>query len=146
MPTAAKLVAALVFAAVAFLGASVYVPLLPEGTQARWFAAASAAIGALVGWLVMGPLAGRGLVAAMGYGLRTAATIVFWTGLLFSGREMILRSLNMRYDGPMEAVVGVFDIALDYGRLLADPQILAVLGLGGMVGGIAAELASRRWK
>ncbi len=146
MPTAAKLVAALVFAAVAFLGASVYVPHLPEGTQARWFPAGSAVIGALVGWLVMGPLAGRGLVAAMGYGLRASATIVFWTGLLFSGREMILRSLNMRYDGPMEAVVGIFDIALDYGRLLGDPQILAVLGLGGIVGGIASELSSRRWK
>jgi hypothetical protein len=146
MPTAARLVAALVFAAVSLLAASIYIPLLPEGTQARWFPAVSAAIGALTGWLVMGRLVGRGSTAAMGFGVRTAVTTVFWVGLLFSVREMVLRSMNLRYDGPMEAVTGTFDIALEYGLLLLDPQLLAVLGLGGLLGGLAAELAARRWR
>jgi len=146
VPTAAKLVAAVVFAAVAFLAGSVYIPLLPEGTQAGWFAAVCAGFGAVIGWMVMGGLAGRGTTAAMGHGVRTAVTIVFWTGLFFSIREMVLRSMNLRYDGPMEAVIGTFDIAIDYGRLLADPQLLAVLGLGGLAGGLVTEWASRRWR
>lgn len=146
MPTAARLVAAIIFAGVAFLAANVYVPLLPAGTQTGWFAAVSAGFGAVVGWMVMGALAGRGTTAAMGYGVRTSVTIVFWVGLFLSIREMILRSMNLRYDGPMEAVIGTFDIAIDYGRLMVDPQLLAVLGLGGLLGGLVTEFASRRWR
>ncbi len=147
MPTAARLVAALAFAVVAFAAARAYVPLLPEGTQVRLFAPVAALIGAATGWWVMGPLAGRGWGAAIGFGMRSAATAVFWAALLFSGREMILRSINRRYGGPMEAVVGTFDIALDYVRLLvSDPRVPAVLVLGGALGGLMAEVAARRWR
>lgn len=146
MPTAAKLVAALAFAAVAFAAATAYVPRLPEGTQATWFPPLSALIGALTGWMVMGPLAGRGWGASAGYGLRTSATVVFWAALLFSIREMVLRSMNKRYDGPMEAVVGTFDIMLDYGARMLDARVLGVLVAGGILGGLAAEVAARRWR
>jgi hypothetical protein len=146
MPTAAKLFAAVVFAAVGFLAAEAYKPGMPEGTQFGLFSLLVAAIGVLCGWRVMGRLAGHGYGAAAGYGLRTSATIVFWALVAFSIYEMILRSMKMRYDGPMEALVGVFDLMLQHGVLVLTLPVLGVLAVGGVLGGWAAEFAGRRWR
>jgi hypothetical protein len=51
----------------------------------------------------------------------------------------------MLYDGPMEAVLGVFEIMLDYGRMMLQPDVLGVLAVGGILGGMLAEWAGRRW-
>lgn len=146
MPTAAKLFAAVVFAVVGYLAAEAYKPGMPEGTQFGLFSELTAFIGLLCGWMVMGVLAGQGYGRAAGYGLRTSATLVFWALLLFSVYEMILRSMKMRYEGPMEALVGVFDLMLQHGLLVLTVPVLAVLAAGGVLGGWAAEFAGRRWR
>src|SRR6056297_1256011 len=106
MPTAAKLLAAVAFAALGFLAAETVKPHMVEGTQFGVFSYICAGIGALCGWMVMGGLVGAGYRAAAGYGVRTAATLVFWALLGFSIYEMILRATKMRYDGPMDALTG----------------------------------------
>ncbi|NUB45158.1 TrgA family protein [Fertoebacter nigrum] len=146
MPTAAKLVAAIVFAALGFMAAELFKPAMPEGTQFGLFSPICAGIGLLCGWIVMGPLAGRGTWAAMGSGVRTAATIAFWALLGFSIYEMVLRSMKLRYDGPMEAVLAVFDLMLERGRLMLMPDLLGLLLLGGLLGGVLVEWAGRRWR
>ena len=51
----------------------------------------------------------------------------------------------MMYDGPMEAVLGIFDFMIEYGRkMMATDFIGLVLG-GGAVAGIFAEMAGKRW-
>jgi hypothetical protein len=146
MPTAARLFAAVVFTLVGFLAAEVYKPGMPEGTQFGLFSPIVAAIGLFCGWTVAGVLVGGSYGAAAGHGIRTSATIVFWALLLFSVYEMIQRSMKMRYDGPMEALVGVFRLMLDYGALLGSVPVIVVLGVGGVLGGWAAEFAARRWR
>lgn len=146
MPTAARLFAAIAFAAIGFMAAEVYKPGLPPETQWGRFTILSTLIGLLCGWFVMGRLAGRGMRAAFGSGLRTSANMVFYAMLLFSIYEMVLRSLRKRYDGVFEAVMGTFDIMLAYGMALLRPEPLIVLVLGGMLGGALAEWASRQWK
>ncbi len=74
MPTAPKLVAALIFAAIGFFTAEFYKPQMPEGTQFGQFSVICARIGAICGWRVMGNLAGRGYSASMGLGIRTSVT------------------------------------------------------------------------
>ncbi len=139
MPTAARLIAALGFAVVG-LGVAQLLGLLPVG-WAIW-----GGIGAVCGWVVMGRLTGRGYRAAVGFGLRTSVTLAFWALLALSLREMIRRAFLRQYNDPFEAIVAIFEIALDRGRDLIAAEPLAVLVVGGLVVGVLAEFAARRWK
>lgn len=146
MPTAAKALAALAFGALGVIAAEVYKPLLPPETQFGNFSWVCGGLGLIVGWWVVGPATGRGYNAMLATGLRGSVTLVFWALSVFSIREMLLRSMNRRYGGPTEAVVGTFDIFLEYLSLMGDALFLAVLIAGGILGGWLAEWTSRRWR
>ena len=148
MPTAAKAMAGLAFALVAFLAAqAVKAPgVMPEGTQFGWFSEITAGIGFLCGWIVMGGLVGKGYPEAVASGLRVSVTILFWALLGFAIYDMVLQSMKMRYHGPMEAVLDVFNIMMVNGRRILTVEILGVLAVGGAIGGALAEWAGRRWK
>lgn len=146
MPTAAKLVAALAFAALGYLAAEVFKVSMPERTVWGHFSLISAGTGLLCGWALMGDLAGQGYRAAMGYGLRTMIQAVGLLVIGFSIYDAVLRSTKLRYDGPMEAVLGMFELALDYLGKMATAPMIGTLLLGGVLGGVAAEWAGRRWK
>ncbi|MFN3972509.1 MAG: TrgA family protein [Gemmobacter sp.] len=146
MPTAGRLFAAIAFIITGFLAAEAFKSVMPEGTPFGPFSLIVAAIGGLTGWIVMGPLAGRGYGASAGFGLRTSVTIVFWALLLFSIYQMIRLAMKMRYDGPMDAIIGVFALMFENGKLLLDPAVLMVLAVGGVLGGLLAEWAARRWR
>ena len=145
MPTAAKLVAAVCFAIVGWIAANAYVPVLGVDFEAGPFRELMALIGLVVGWRVMGPDAGLGYRHAMGSGLKTAVVLVFFALLLFSVREMVLQSMKMRYDGPMEAVLDVFSLMLERAREMMTAEVLGALLIGGIVAGILTEKASKRW-
>ena len=109
------------------------------------FSPMNAVIGAGCGWFVMGPRGGEGLRTAFGVGLTTVAAMLFWGLLLHSGTKMIQLSMNRHYDGPVAALVGMFDLAIGYGKLIATPQIITTLVLGGLFGGWFTEWVARRW-
>jgi hypothetical protein len=54
MPTAAKLAAAILFGALAWLASELAIPFFPEGAAVGRFAEWNAAIGAVIGWRVAG--------------------------------------------------------------------------------------------
>ena len=145
MPTAAKLIAAVFFALVAAAGAMTYIPLLPEGTQTGWLIPGCAGLGLVCGWMVMGANVGRNYAEAIATGLRTIITAVFFAVLLFAIYVMIIRSMHMLYKGPMEAILAVFAIMLEYGKLMFDRNFIAVLAVGGAIGGVISEFVGRRW-
>jgi hypothetical protein len=145
MPTAAKLVSAILFALLAFFVADLYAQGITTGQRTTWLREGAAAIGLVCGWRVMGRLVGKGMTSAIGSGVRTALTALFFTLLLFAIYEMVVISTKGRYDGPMEAVLAIFEIMLDYGRGLVTPEIIGSLLVGGALAGIAAEATSRRW-
>lgn len=146
MPTAAKLVASLAFALTGFLAAEAFKLGMPEGMAFGPFSLVIAAIGLICGWRISGRLAGHGNLASIGYGLRTSVTIVFWGLLIYSTERMIQRALDMLYNGPIEAVLGIFQLMFELGQRLPTPEVLTVLVVGGVFGGIATEWAGRRWK
>lgn len=146
MPTAAKLAAAVAFAIVGLLAALAYIPQLPQGTNPGYFAPITAAIGLVLGWFTMGPNVKRGYIEAASFGLRTALFLVFWTLLAFSIYFMILRSTRMIYHNAGEAVLDVPMLMLQYGKLLAVAPVIAMLLIGGIVGGVITEFAARRWR
>ena len=145
MPTASQLVAAVAYALLGFLAAQTFVKYLPEGTPLGYFREITAAIGFITGWLVMGKLTRKGYREAINAGLVTALLLVFWALLAFSLYFMIKKSMRMMYDGPMEAVLGVFQLMFDYGKMLLVPDMLGVILVGGIVAGLITEWAGKRW-
>lgn len=145
MPTAAKLVAAALFALLGVAGVVIYGPLLPDATPLRGLLPSAVIIGLLCGWLLMGRVAGRGYGTAIGNGISTGVALVFWLVLLWSGVEMVDRSTKMRYDGPMEAVLGMFGLMVEYATLMLNAELLGVALIGSALAGFLTEAAARRW-
>ncbi|MCB2110843.1 MAG: TrgA family protein [Defluviimonas sp.] len=146
MPTAAKLFAALAFAVLGFFAGEVALPHLPPGAQPANFSFYCMLIGLVCGWRVMGPAAGRGNLESVNAGVRTAAVMTLLALIIFSIVQMFILAYRHQFDGPMDAVVGIFGIAVNFGASLLNWDIMAVLLLGGVLGGLMAEWAARRWK
>lgn len=145
LPTAARLVAALSLGALGWIASDMIRPLMPEGTAFGWFNYVNAALGLLCGWVVIGSRAGRGMADALANGLTGVLAMVIWGFFLQSLNLMLKQSMENRYDGPMEAIIGIFKNAIDYAEYLIDPMLITTLLFGGMICGLLAEAASRRW-
>lgn len=145
MPTAAKLMAAICLAALGWLVADLIKPLLPEGTQVGLFSPISAAWGAIVGWQFTGKRLGDRTGTAMGIGMGSVFLLGFWVLLSFSGYEMIRLSMRNRYDGPVEALQNMFQIAVDYLWDAASLEVIGALLIGGLITGVLTAFAAKRW-
>jgi hypothetical protein len=144
MPTAAKLISALAFAALGWFLADLYVPGLEGAPNVGRVREICAAIGAICGWKVMGNLVGQGMGLAAGSGLRTSVTMAFFCFLGFSTYEMVLESTKMVYDGPMEALLGIFEIMVEYLKVALTPAFLGTLVVGGVLAGMLGEWTHRQ--
>lgn len=148
MPTAAKLVAAMIFAIIAYLAADQYAYVVPEGRPAGSLREVSALFGLMTGWFVMGNflMKRRGSVEAMGTGMRCSVTMTFAVLVVYSVWEMFSRALDGRYKGLQDALLDVVARALAFGTPIFTPGVLGVLLLGGLFGGALAKFAADRWK
>jgi hypothetical protein len=145
MPTASKLVAALLFAALAWFASDLVRPLLPEGTQDGMFAPLNAAVGFVMGWTIMGARAGQTMTMSLGYGLTTAAITVFWCLLIWSGYVMVEASMKLRYNGPMHALQSMGAMMIDYAQMMATRAVVGSLVVGALVFGWLTEQVARRY-
>lgn len=146
MPSAARLFAALSLAVLGWIASEMVKPLVPFSTDWGWFNQVNAGIGLLVGWLFLGPRAGGGITAAINNGI-TSAVVLVLVGVLVQGtNEMVRLSFARRYDSPFEAVAGIFEISLGYGRTLLDLQLIGALLVGGIVAALIAEAVGKRWR
>ncbi len=146
MPTGAKAMAAICFAVVGWLVANAYVPNMPEATSVGYFREYVGVLGALVGWKVMGNSVGKGYWAAIGSGCKTVVVLIIVALLLFGLYEMLQESVRMRYDGPIEAILDVFNRMMIRSVPLLSVSVLAAGAIGGAVAGLLTENASRRWR
>ncbi len=146
MPSAARLVAALSLAILAFVVSGEIIPLLPEGTYVGRFTPINMAIGLACGWVVMGPRASRGFTAAINNGLTGMAALVFWGLFVHSTAKMVQQAMRNYYDGPFEALMNILYIGFEYATMIFVPSIILVLLIGGVASGLATEYASRKWR
>ncbi|KUP91364.1 TrgA family protein [Tritonibacter horizontis] len=145
-PTAGRLVAALCLAVLAFILSGQIIPLMPEGTDFGYFTYVNMGLGFLVGWKVMGARAGRGFVPGLNNGLTGAAVMVL-LGLFLQGAVEMFRLAHRHvYDGPFEAVAAIFTIGLEYFFIMAVPNVLLTIAIGGLLAGFVTEQAAKRWK
>jgi len=144
MPTAARFVGAVLFAALAWYVSGLIIPLFPEDTNFGWFVEVNTAFGVFCGWTIAGPRGGTGYVAAFSYGLTTAISLTVMALFFHSGYVMIEKSLRKLYKTPTEAVVAVFELMVEYGSMLLTPEILTTLAVGGIVAGLTTEAVGQR--
>lgn len=142
MPTFARLVAAVLFAGLAFWTSQLIIPLMPNERPMGYFSYINAAIGLVVGWRVLGSRAGNGYNAAIGISLTATAALVFWGLLLNSTIVMVELSFRKTYRGAVEAVVGVVDLMVAHAKIMFDPTVIGTLVVGGLIAGMITEWAS----
>lgn len=146
MPTAARLVAAVLLAALGWILSDLIRPLMPEGTAFGQFNYVNAFIGVCVGWIAVGSRAGRGIVPAINNGLTGVVLLFIWGLAVHSCYEMFRLAMRNRYDGPMEAITAIFLIASEFGLMIATAPVLITAVIGALVVGLLTELASRHWR
>ena len=145
MPESSRLIAAVGLVVIAFIVSGQVMPLMPEGTDFGYFTYVNMAIGAIVGWTVMGRRAGRGITSAINNGVTGVVAMVFWALFVQGCYEMFRLAMRNRYDGPFEAVFAIFEIGLEYGMVLLAPNIIWTMLIGAVVAGLGTEYAWRRW-
>ncbi len=145
MPTAGRLVGAVSLGALGWFGSDMVRPLMPDYTSFGWFNYVNLVLGILCGWFVMGSRAGRGWGEAISNGLTGLFALVFWGFFAQSFNLMLKQSLEKRFEGPVEAILGMFKNAAEYAAYLVDPMLIATLTVGGMASGLVTEIAARRW-
>lgn len=146
MPTTGRGVAAILMAILAWYASEMFRPLMPEGTGFGWFNEVNVALGLLSGWIVIGSRLNYGYSNALGAGLTGVGAMVFWAVFLQSFNEMLRLALEKRYDGPVEGIIAIFEIGIEYLFTMWHIPLIVLLVVGGMVIGLVSEWAARRWR
>ena len=146
MPTAGRLVGAIIFGATGAGAAFVGIPTLPEEVLPGYLLPFAAVVGVWQGWSLMGPKAGGRMSLAITQGIATVAVMIVTVIFGVSAWDMVARSMKLRYDGPGEAVLDVANLMWFYGQLMNQPLVWAVLAAGAFIGSIIVNFAARIWK
>ena len=145
MPTAGRLMASILFAALSAYVTLLAMSYIPEGSYMHGVPYGNALIGFVCGWrgAAVGPEAtpSRGVVA----GLTTVCAIAFWALLIHSGARMIDFAMRGRYGGVTEGFIDTFQIMYDYARETAHTDVVTWALGGALFVGIVSAGADRRW-
>ena len=146
MPTFAKLIGAVVFAAVGWWAAATYNQHLPDNVSLPRLPLAMLGLGVVLGWYSMGAAAGKGYRESMAYGLRTSFLIGFCAMFGVALLLMLRKSTNQMYRGdPLMAVLDVPDLMYQYGKYMFTTDVMVSLLVGGLLGGVIVDYVARRW-
>lgn len=147
MPTAAKLAALILFGLLGAGLAAYVATILPPEMPDDLLLPVAAGLAAVSGWRISGAAAVRGatLSEAAATGIRTAVTALFLSLLGFAVAEMIKQAFRKVYDGPVEAVVAIFEEMVEFLPLLADAVFVAAFILGAVGAGLLTGVVGRRW-
>tara|TARA_R110002094_G_scaffold42028_5_gene54245 strand:- start:78 stop:518 length:441 start_codon:yes stop_codon:yes gene_type:complete len=146
MPTAARLMAAICLAVVAYVISEMVKPLMPESTDFGYFVPLNIVLGILVGWIVMGRRAGRGTTSAINNGLTGVFVLMLWGVGIQSANEMVRLAMRNRYDGPFEAIIDTFQIGAEFVMIIATVPIGVTLVIAAVLSGLVTEFAGNRWR
>lgn len=146
MPTTARLVAALLMAALGFFLAELVKPYLPPEQPVGWLSPLSAAVGAVVGWFYTGKKLQLGVGTPAGMGIVGVVLTILWVTLLFAMYQMYLRSGRLMYDGPTEAVLDTIDIGIGYLKTAGELDVIISALVGGISVGMITGWVARRFR
>lgn len=145
LPTAAKLIGVLGMSALAFLFVSAVLNWLPAGVRTVGLLPFAISGGVIIGWRVLGMHSGKGWPHVFGLGGRAAFYLGLYVLFFLGTQQMMTKALRMRYDGPIDAIVGVIAEGISIGIALLRLDVMLLLFIGGMVSAMMSEYAARRW-
>lgn len=148
MPTAARIVAAVCIAFVAWVVSGLIKLRMSDQPDFGYFVPICVIVGALCGWMILGRRADRGRLgysSAIGVGLSAMAMTVFWVLLFFSFAESFVIAMERTFHDPMKVIYGVYPIAQEHLMTLYDTDIIVWLVFGGAITGILAHMAGQKW-
>jgi hypothetical protein len=145
MPTAGRLTAAIAFAVIGIYIATLISPLFEQDKEPLWWVPLCLAAGIWSGWVVVGSRAGKGYSAGIGNGITGVLAFAFWVLFLLSFADMIKKSLRQAYEGPVEAVVSVFELMGTYVLAFWSPTLIGLILICGVGGGLFAEYFAKRF-
>ncbi|WP_341365962.1 TrgA family protein [Yoonia sp. BS5-3] len=145
MPTAGRLAGAVIFALFGWYIAGISTPFFPEERPPQYIIPMCFFVGIFVGWKVCGPRTGQGYYNAISNGLTTTAAFSFCVLGIIAFNAMIVSALRNRYDGPMEAIVGMFELMLEQGFAFFDIPFLTTLIGGGILCAMIAEFFGKNY-
>lgn len=150
MPTPAKLVASVLFAALCWwVGETIVRHALPEESSVGWFREILAFGGLIVGWRYIGRITtgerGRGttMTRAITAGVGAAFIMMILTLALHSFYEMILESLGSRYTEVGQAAQAWMEFTVKDAQILMVPIVPITLFAGGAIVGLLAGIMGR---
>ena len=146
MPTAAKLAAALLFAGLAYYVSGLIKPIFAEEQPLPNLEMINLGFGLVIGWVVAGKRVGGGLRGAFGAGLTTSISLFLVCLFFNSAAEMISRSLRKHYDAPVEAVIAVFELMLEFGERILTPEVIGTSLIGGVLACVVVNFVGRQWR
>ena len=145
MPTAGKLIAFVLFGALAWYASKLVMTYMETGTEPPFYAEVNAVIGAVMGWLIAGSRVRGPWMAAISYGLTAVLATIFWWLFLHAFYAMIIASMRGLYGSdPTMAVVDVFRLMMDSAQLMAHPDVVTVFVAGAVICGLVTEWVGRR--
>ncbi len=145
MPTIGRLTGAICFGALGVYLASLTSVLFDDGTMPWYWTLLCGASGVWSGWFFVGKRVGNGLGGAVGNGITGALALAFWALFVLSFVEMITRSMRRTYDGPLEAIVGIFELMVQYAVQFGISEVITTALIGGIVCGLITEFMGRRF-
>lgn len=146
MPTTTRLVAAILMAALGGVVATLAIPFLPEGQPAGQLQPVSALFGMVVGWFWTGPRVESRTGHPVGLGFAGAVLHLLAVVFAFALYEMLDRSTNLRYGGPVAAVQDMVAVGVGYLRTMAQLEVMGTLAVGGIVVGLVCGWTARRFR
>ena len=139
MPTAARLTAAIAFAILGYLIYITMVPSFGDKVVPSYLLPLCLAAGLWTGWVLCGAKA-HGIRSGVGTGLTAVVAMAFSIVFIMSFVQMIYLSMRRRYDGPMDAIMDVFNLMFENLAQFASPTMGLIVFVGGIVAGIAAGM------
>ena len=146
MPTAPKLVAGLLLAALAFVVTERVNAGLPISITVGAVSEVNALIAFFGGWKFIGARVGKGTSAAITNGITgTFATTVVCL-FVHAVEQMVADSMDRKYRTVFEAIDGAITYFLEYGSFLLTLNVLGLMAIGAIIVAVAAEVASHYWR
>ena len=98
-----------------------------------------------MGWRISGARAGVSMRASLGYGITSAAMTVFWCLFIWAGYLMVIASMRLRYDGPVDALQNMGVMMFEFARTMSTGAVLGSLLVGALFAGWLTEQVARRY-
>ncbi|MGR3541258.1 MAG: TrgA family protein [Hasllibacter sp.] len=146
MPTPARFLAALAFAAMGYALVVIAVQQLPPETRTAGLGPVAALFGWITGWRFVGSRVGQGFQNALATGL-SGGVLLILSILAFGACVLMLRqSVRFAYADPLEAVVDAISMGIEHGALVSTPLLYGVALGGGVLVALTANGLNRYWR